>query len=151
MKTARPAQNHSDNRADSRLQYPERKLCHSHCGRRVDKSSVERVADNHYNSAERHTDTRSEFRVFFKNVMEKNGDNDRLKSMCYKGNEHRGRIKKQVSEKRADTADHKRRDRIEQYRRKADNDIVKIQMSAGNGNAERAQSDVHRHKDCGGA
>ena len=60
-------------------------------------------------------------------------------------------LEKQITEKCADTADHKRRDRIEQYRRKADNDIVKIQMSAGNGNAERAQSDVHRHKDCGGA
>lgn len=66
MKTARPTQNHSDNRADSRLQYLERKFCHSRCGRRVDKSSAERVADNHYNSAERHADTRANFGCFLR-------------------------------------------------------------------------------------
>ena len=32
MKTARPAQNHSDNRADSRLQYPEQKLATAAAG-----------------------------------------------------------------------------------------------------------------------
>ena len=53
-----------------------------------------------------------------------------------------------VAEERADSADYERRDRVEDYRRGADNYIIEIQVAARNGNAERAHRDIERHEHC---
>lgn len=149
--SAFPAQHHPENGTDDRLQNLIRQLEKSVLGRTVDKRSAERIPDDHDHRAEGDSDPRRQHRMLFQNVMRKHGNHDRLQTVCDKGHEHRRRVKEQIAEESADAAYRKRGERIEQNGGGAYNDIIHIEMSAGDGDSEGTHGYVESRKHSGGA
>ena len=144
--TASPCEHRTEHRAERSLKYLERQLDYRILGCAVNKRSAERIAYDHDHRADRNADNRAEVRLVLHKLMYEERDNDRLQTVRHKRDEHRRGIKEEIAEKCTDTADHKRLDRSEQDRRKADNDIVQIQMPARYGHSKRAERNIHRHK-----
>ena len=144
-----PHEQHAADRADDALQQFVRELDERGFGRCVNERSAQRIADHENDRADRHADPGGEHGMLFERVVRDQRDRQRLQAVRRERYEHRQRIKQQVAEERTDAADEKRRQRIEQYRRRADHRVAKVQVAAGYGDAERTHHDVHRHKQRG--
>ena len=95
---------------------------------------------------------RGDHRMLFQHMAGKEGDHHRLQAVRHEGDEHRRGIKEEVAEERADTANKEGGERVEQNGRRADDDIVEVQMPAGDGDTEGTESDIQcrehsRHRD----
>lgn len=143
-----PAQHHAERRSDERLQDLIGELCDRRGGRRVDERAAERVADDHDDRAEQHADEGCDHGLLLHHPVGAERNGDRLQSVRDERDEHRRRIKEEIAEERADTADAERPQRVKDQRGKADDHVVQIEMSARNGNAEHAHAhnDVHCHQ-----
>lgn len=80
--------------------------------------------------------------------MREDGNDDRLHPVRDEGDKHRRGIKEQIAEERPDAPDEEGGKGIEQDRRRADHDVVEIEVSAWDGDAEGAERDVQRREHC---
>ena len=118
------AEQKSHDRADDGLKDLERELHHGVGGRAVYERAAERVAHDHYYNAERNAYERSHKAGLRVILMRKQRDDQRLKAVHLKRDEHRRGVEEEVAEKRADAADQKRAERVEQYGGGDDDDII---------------------------
>lgn len=74
------------------------------------------------------------------------GHDDGAGTVGGKRNEHGERIEKEIPEESTYTADKKCAQGVERQGSNDDDDIIQVNMSAGNGDAERREDRVYRHE-----
>lgn len=74
------------------------------------------------------------------------GHDDGADTVGGKGDEHGEGIEKEIPEERAHTADKKCAQGVERQGGNDDDDIVQVNVPAGDGNAERRENGIYRHE-----
>ena len=97
--------------------------------RAVNIGTTQRVTYDNDESAKEYA-KESEPKIFLSVATREKGNNDGFQTVGGKGNEHGERVEKEIAQERADAADQERAQRIKRKRRRYDDDIVQVKVTA---------------------
>ena len=121
-------------------------LDHSVLIRAVDIDLAQCVQGDHDHSTCQQADHGCRPAVAREQAAEKHRDRDCLQAVRRQGHKHGKGIENKVSHEGAESAHDKGSDRIQQQGRRADHDIIQVQMAARNRNSEGTEDDIHSHQ-----
>lgn len=104
------------------------------------------IAHHHDDGAHKYRSSHRKETAAFETVAGNIGNGHGLEAVGHKGYEHGQRIKEEIPQKGADAAYQEGPCRVKNQGRRDDDDIVQVQMAAGDREAEGRKGHVHGHE-----